>query len=309
MKSNQLENGVFGNLSGAEVTKLRESAIKDSSILLRSELQTASKEVINVSEALVAYDTAKGVIVKLIAANVPRHANATHEGFKFLISRNQDGSHRPVLIYHHGENEKNGKRIKWNPWGLVAYLDYSKLPMNCSSAEFRILRAYRAGMRSPHRFELLSFAEPAPGEQVNRERPGALKVEAVFNDIPPIRFVLMERQMYGCSRQAMLEIGKFAGMPLEAAFGLQIQEAVTKAVKAGDLSTEIAEDILHDHSEDPVEVAAPLAQDMKDFGKKSSNMLEDEEGRDFYVPDNPLLKTMAHKGMEAEEEVEVELLD
>ncbi|MFN5249886.1 MAG: hypothetical protein ACK5DE_02465 [Bacteroidota bacterium] len=305
MKKQQLENNVFGNLSVQEVAKLRDSVIKDSSILLRSELQTASKEVITVSEALVAYDTAKGVIVKLIAANVPRHANAAHEGFKFLISRNQDdGSHRPVMIYHHGENEKNGKRIKWNPWGLVAYIDYSKLPMNCSSAEFRILRAYRAGMRSPHRFELLSFAEPTPGEQVNRERPGALKVEAVFNNVPPIRFVLMERQMYGCSRQAMLEIGKFAGVSMEAAFGLQIKDKVDKAVVAGDLSMEVAEDILHDHSEDPVEVAEPLAQDMKDFGKKS-NMMEDEEGRDFYVPDNPLVKTMAHKGMEAEEEVEL----
>lgn len=284
---------------------MRESAIKDSSILLRSELQTTSKEVITVSEALVAYDTERKMIVKLIAANVPRHANATHEGFKFLISRNQDGSHRPVMIYHHGENEKNGKRIKWNPWGLVAYIDYSKLPMNCSSAEFRILRAYRAGMRSPHRFELLSFEEPLPGEQVNRDRAGSLKVEAVFN-FPPIRFVLMERQMYGCSRQAMLEIGKFAGVSMEAAFGLQIKDKVDKAVKAGEITPEVAEDILHDHSEDPMEVAAPLAQDMKDFGKP--NMVEDEEGRDFYVPDNPLLKTGAHKVAD-EEEVEVELLD
>lgn len=303
MKSNQLENNVFGNLSGAEVSKLRERAIRDSSILLKSEMQTASKEVVTVSEALVAYDTEKGVIVKLIAANVPRHSNDHHEGFKFLISRNADGSHRPVLIYRYGENEKNGKKIKWNPWGLIAYLDYSKLPMNCENAEFRILRAYRAGTRS-HRFELLSFEEPLPGEQVNRNRAGALKVESVFNDIPPIRFVLMERQMYGCSRQAMLEIGKFAGVSMEAAFGLQIKSKVDKAVESGDIAPEVAEDILHDHSEDPVEVAAPMAQDMKDFGKKS-NMIEDEEGRDFYVPDNPLVKTMAHKVMEAEEEVEL----
>lgn len=308
MKSNQLQNNVFGQLSGAEVTKLRESAIRDSSIVLKSEMQTASKEVITVSEALVAYDTTKGLIVKLIAANVPRHAHAAHEGFKFLISRNQDGSHRPVKIYHNGEKvDKNNKKIEWNPWGLVAYLNYSMLPMNCPSAEFRILRAYRSGMRAAHRFEILSFKEPLPGTQVNRDRSDALKLEAVFNDVPPIRFVLMERQMYGYSRQAMLEIGKFAGMPLEAAFGLQIKSKVEKAVKAGEISQEVADDILHDHSEDPVEVATPLAQDMKDFGKKKSNMVGDEEGRDFYVPDNPLVKTM--KGGMAEEEVEVELLD
>lgn len=303
MKKQQLENNVFGNLSVQEVAKLRDSAIKDSSILLKSEMQTASKEVVTVSEALVALDTSKGVIVKLIAANVPRHANAPYEGFKFLISRNQDGSHRPVMIYHHGENEKNGKKIKWNPWGLVAHLDYSKLPMNCSSAEFRILRAYRAGTRSPHRFELLSFAEPAPGEQVNRERPGALKVEAVFNNVPPIRFVLMERQMYGCSRQAMLEIGKFAGVSMEVAFGLQIKDKVDKAVVTGDITPEVAEDILHDHSEDPVEVSSTLAQDMKSYGK---NIVASEEGEPFFVPDNPMLQTMPEKQAE---ENEIELFD
>jgi hypothetical protein len=115
----------------------------------------------------------------------------------------------------------------------------------------------------------------------------------------------MERQMYGCSRQAMLEIGKFAGVSMEPAFGIKIQEKVDNAVKTGVIAQEVAEDILHDHSEDPVEVAEPLAQDMKDFGKKS-NMVEDEEGRDFYVPDNPLVKTMAHK---VTDEEEVELLD
>jgi hypothetical protein len=69
------------------------------------------------------------------------------------------------------------------------------------------------------------------------------------------------------------------------------------------MAPEVEEEILHDHSEDPVEVSTSLAQDIKSYGK---NIVSSEEGEPFFVPDNPLLKTAPDKQVE---EDEVELFD
>lgn len=85
--------------------------------------------------------------------------------------------------------------------------------------------------------------------------------------------------------------------------GIGISHKLTEAVQQGIMSEQIKEDILHDHSEDPVEeVSESLAES---FGVR----VKAEEGQDFYVPENPMLKTMAEKDTYIEDKDLVELYD
>lgn len=302
-KRNQLNNGIFGKMSSQELDKVRSEAVQDSKIRLCSTYMTPSRDIVPIAEALVAYCTKTDNIVKFIAAHVPQHQNSYHKGIKFLISKDQNGDHKPVVVCNNGKPppNKNGKPIIWNPHYLAAFLDYSKLPMDHQHAEFRLLRAYRAGVRSKHRFELLSFATPAPGMPVDKR---TIKLDAPFNSVPPIHLARCHKSMYWFQEQIIFELSDFSGVDLSSALGLGIKRKLDQAVKAGDMAPAVEEEILHDHSEDPVvEVSTPLAQDIKDYGK---NMVQDEEGRPFFVPDNPLLKTTPEKQVE---EDEIELFD
>lgn len=95
-----------------------------------------------------------------------------------------------------------------------------------------------------------------------------------------------------------------------SALGLGIKRKLDQAVAQGTMTPDVEEDILHDHSEDPVEMTESLGTSFELSGK---NMVEAEEGegKDFFVPDNPLLKTtMAGKEEdETREEQSVELFD
>lgn len=301
-KRNQIDNGIFGKMSSQELDKVRSEAVQDSKIRLCSTYMTPSRDIVPIAEALVAYCTKTDNIVKFIAAHVPQHQNSYHKGIKFLISKDQNGDHKPVVVCNNGKPppNKNGKPIIWNPHYLAAFLDYSKLPMDHQHAEFRLLRAYRAGVRSKHRFELLSFATPAPGMPVDKR---TIKLDAPFNSVPPIHLARCHKSMYWFQEQIIFELSDFSGVDLSPALGLGIKRKLDQAVQTGNMTPQVEEEILHDHSEDPVEVSTPLAQDIKDHGK---NMVQDEEGRPFFVPDNPLLQTMPEK--QAKED-EIELFD
>jgi hypothetical protein len=71
------------------------------------------------------------------------------------------------------------------------------------------------------------------------------------------------------------------------------------------MSEQVKEDILHDHSEDPVEAVEEVSESLTEsFGVR----VKAEDGQDFYVPVNPLLQTMAEKEVYAEEDL-VEFYD
>jgi hypothetical protein len=139
---------------------------------------------------------------------------------------------------------------------------------------------------------------PKPGQDVDKR---TMRVEAPFNSVPPIQLAKCFKQIYWWQKQIVNQIGIFAGIDLCSALGLGIKRKLDKAVQQGTMSAQVAEDILHDHSED--EVSEPLAVSL---GLGSANMVKAEEGQDFYVPTNPMLKTMPDR---EEEEEEVELFD
>jgi hypothetical protein len=104
------------------------------------------------------------------------------------------------------------------------------------------------------------------------------------------------KSLFWWQKQIVGELGEFSGVDLMAVLGLGIKRKLDKAVRAGAISETVAEEILHDHSEDLVEVSESIAAS---FGV--SNMVSaEDEGSDFYVPENPLLQTMPDKEQEEE---------
>lgn len=302
MNNNQIDNNVFGKLDAAQLSQIKSQVIPDAKIRLCGTLMTPSREIVPIAEALVAYDPQSDTIVKFLAAFIPPHPRATHDGVKYLISKDEDGQHKPIVITH-DKNKKNknnpSKKMFWNPHFLTAFLDYEKLPVYCAHAEFRILRAYRAGLRVPYRFELLAFDIPNPGDNVDKK---TMQVEVPYNSVPPIHLARCYRTMFWWQKQIVAEISDFSGVDLSTALGLGIKRKLDQAVKAGHMAQAVEEEILHDHSEDPVEVSEPLSVSLG----INTNMVKDEEGKSFFVPDNPMLKNVKE---EEEEEELVELLD
>lgn len=294
-KHSTIDNGLFGKVESSKMEALEKNAIKDSRIRLCGSLLTPSQEVVPIAEALVAYDPKSDTIIKMIAAFIPPTPWGTHQGAKYLISKHANGEHKPVVIHHNPEAPKK-EGAYWNPHFLTGFLDYSKLPMTNENAEFRVLRAYRAGIRAPARFELLAFAQPEPGQDVDKR---TMEVEIPFNSVPPIQLAFCHKSLFWWQKQIIQELGDFSGVDLAVALGLGIKRKLDNAVQAGVISETVAEDILHDHSEDPVELSESLAAS---FGVTNMVKAEDE-GKDFYVPTNPLLQTMPDKEEEVSESI------
>lgn len=300
---NQIENGIFGKLSAEQMGKVKAEVIPDAKIRLCGTLMTPSRDIVPISEALVAYDPVSDTIVKFIAAFIPPHPNAPHQGVKYLVSKDHCGDHKPVVITNNGKADrkqnKGGKKMFWNPHFLTAFLDYSKLPMNVAQAEFRVLRVYRAGLRVKHRFELLAFDTPKVGENVDKK---TMRLELPFNSVPPIALARCYKAMFWWQTQILFELSDFSGVDLSVALDLGIKRKLDQAVQTGTMAPEVEEAILHDHSEDPVEgeVSEPLSVSLG-----INNMVQPEEGKPFYVPDNPLLQTMPEKEYEEEELVDL----
>jgi hypothetical protein len=301
MKRNEIQNSVFGNLKPEAMTKIEKSVVPDSRLRLCSTFMAPSREIVPIAECLVAFDTKTDAIVKFISAFIPPPRDNSHKGVKYLISKDGGGEHKPVVIAWSGVKKEGSF---WNPHFLTAYLDFGKLPMTCETAEFRVLRAYRAGIRTPARFELLAFDMPAPGHDVDKH---TMRVESPFNSVPPIQLTRCYKHLYWWQKQIVGHLGEFAGVDLAAALGLGIKRSLDQAVAQGAMTPDVKDEILHDHSDDPVEVTESLGES---FALSGKNMVQAEEGQDFYVPDNPMLKTLPHKEEDqAEEEQAVQLFD
>jgi hypothetical protein len=295
---NAIQNNVFGSLKPEDMSMIQKKVVPDSRLRLCSTFMAPSREVVPIAECLVAYDTRSDTIVKFISAFIPPPRDNAHKGIKYLISKDDAGDHKPVVIAWNGIKKEGSF---WNPHFLTAYLDFGKLPMSCETAEFRVLRAYRAGIRAPARFELLAFDMPKPGHDVDKH---TMQVEAPFNSVPPIQLARCYKHLYWWQKQIIDHLGAFAEIDLMSALGLGIKRNLDQAVAQGALSSEVKDDILHDHSDDPVEeVSESLGES---FARSGKNMVQanEGEGHDFYVPDNPLLKTMPHKADEDEDTTE-----
>lgn len=300
---NKIDNNLFGKLSTEEMSKVMSAAVPDSKILLACSRLTPSRDVVPIAEALVAYDTKKDTIVKFISAFFPADNNGEHKGIKYLIARDARGMHKAVVVKNTIEKPKDKKRHYWNPYSLGAFLDHAKLPPTVEHAEFRVLRAYRAGLRVPHRFEILNFDTPQPGTDVDKR---TMRVESAWNSVPPIELAPIHRSFFWFQEEIMCRFSDFSGLDITTALGLGIERKISQAVKAGAITPMIEKEILHDHSEDPTEeVSEPLSVSLG--VSLGVNMVEDEEGKPFFVPDNPMLKTMPEK--EEEEEDLVSLYD
>jgi hypothetical protein len=292
--ANAIQNNVFGQINKEDMQKIEKKAIPDSRIRLCSTLLTPSREIVPIAEALVAYDTRTDKIVKFIAAFVPQYNGSSHMGIKFLLSKTQTGNHKPIVIAWHGEKKEG---TFWSPHFLTGFLDYAKLPMTCEHAEFRVLRTYRSDLRAPARFELLTFTHPTPGKDVDKR---TMRVENNFNSVPAIDLVGNWKGLFWWQKNIVTEMSNFSGVNMLPAIGLGVSQKLTQAVQQGVMSEQVKEDILHDHSEDPVEEVA------ESLGESFGVRVKAEEGQDFYVPENPMLKTMPEK---EEEEAMVELFD
>ena len=294
-KNDKIQNNVFGQLNSADMQKIEKRVIPDSRITLCSTRLTPSREIVPIAEALVAYDTRKDKIIKFISAFIPPYKRACHQGIKFLLSKNAKGEHKPVVIAWQGKKKEG---TFWNPHFLTGFLDYSKLPMACAHAEFRVLRAYRSNLRVPARFELLKFNTPKPGEDVDKR---TMHVEIPFNSVPPIALAGSYKGLFWWQKEIVTEMSNFSGVNMLTALGIGINSKLTEAVQNGVMSEQVKEDILHDHSEDPVEAVEEVSESLAEsFGVR----VKAEDGQDFYVPENPMLKTMAEKDVYAEEEEE-----
>ena len=264
----KINNNLFGGLSSEKLAAVSNAVVKDSPIRLCSTYLTPAREVVPICEALVAYNPEKDEIVKFISAFVPGYPGAAHQGVKFMISKNhQDGSHRPVVV----KNKPGQSGFYWNEVFQTAYLDYGKLPATIQS-EFRVLRAYRQGIRTRARFELLSFDHPAPGQPVDKR---TMKVEQMWNGCPPIALAQAFKGLFWWQEMVVNFISQFSGVDLTSCLGLGIARTLASSVSPAQLN-----DLLHDHSE---EVSEPLSVT---FG--GVNMVTPEEGKPFYAPEIPV---------------------
>jgi hypothetical protein len=293
---NQIQNNVFGQLDEMEIAKI--PVAKAGCIRLWAWRTTKSQEIVPTAEALVAYDPATDTIVKFIAAFVPPPLDGSHKGIKYFISKDSTGGHHPVLFYwddeqHTSKPKKEKNKKFWHKEFFTGYLDYGMLPMNCATAEFRLLRAYREGVRTPARFELISFQMPMPGELAEKD---TFVLECTYNGVPPIQLSRCLGPVFRRQKEIIEELGYYAGMDLSSALGLGIKRKLETAVSKGVLPAAAVAEILHDHSEDPVEegFSESMAATMG-----TTNMVRAEEGKDFYVPDNPLVKAAREEEEEA----------
>lgn len=270
-----IQNGIFSGVEPQNVEQFRDAATRDPRIRLCSTYMTPSREVVPVAEALVAFDPETGDIVKFIGAFVPGSPDSRHDGVKFIISKHDDGKHKPIII-NNGDPSTKPKGFYWNPNFQTAHLDYGKLPYTVPHAEWRVLRAYRHDMRVPYRFEVLAFDIPPAGVDVDKR---TMRPVLSCTGLPPIKLAGSYKGFQWWQNAILMEMSMFSGVDLSS---LGIEESVKKKVKAGEVSAETAKDMLKDHSE-PEEVIEPLAQTFGVVG-----MQQPEEGKAFYAPPVPV---------------------
>lgn len=285
---NSPKNNVFTGLDNDKMRQIESRAIPHPTILLASTYLTPSREVVDVAEALVAYDSHRGVVTKFIAAFVPGCRENGHDGRKFLISRkNEKGYQKPIVIEKR-ENQpvsEGDKPFHWNNRILRVYLDPDKLPMTAAS-EFRILRAYRHDVRTRYRFEILAFDMPRTGQVDKR----TMRLEKAIPRIPPLELVNLFGGFVWFQKEICQELSMFSGEDVSLVLGLEAQ--VREDLRNGKISPEQAEAMMADHSqEEPRGRQESMAETL---GTQHMVLPEDGEGRPFYAPPNPFDAALAN---------------
>ncbi|MEN6636840.1 MAG: hypothetical protein ABFC56_13385 [Clostridiaceae bacterium] len=274
-----VQNTIFSGIRPEQMVDIRRKAIPAPKITLCSTYLTPSREVVPIAEALVAWDPVRRVVAKFIAAFVPGSPASGHEGKKFLISRkNPQERQTPILI----EKRENGNpNFPWNGILLRTHLDSDKLPQTVQT-EFRILRAYRYDVRTRYRFEILAFDIPQTGDIDKR----TMRLECAIPRIPPIELVQLFGGFVWWQKAIAEELSMFSGEDI--AFVLGLDARVREDLRSGKISPEDAEAMLADHSAEG-EQTESLAETLGVKGVTPNMKHEDEEGKEFFVPRNPML--------------------
>jgi hypothetical protein len=161
---------------------------------------------LQLSEALVAYDTQSGKIVRLIHGFIPG-VNEGDVGYEWKLGPScspLEAVEVPAALYYR-----------------PAFLDRYKLPQE-PGIEFRLLRAVASTCKSNERFSLLTFAEPPYGSEqlevdrrtLREERTTGPYGEGVdtFFELEPYRDEASDEPVNDWHEDWLLNLGDFAGV-------------------------------------------------------------------------------------------------
>jgi hypothetical protein len=100
MNRNSIQNNVFGSLNASQMKQVESKALSAPKIRLCSSFYTPSREIVPISEFLVAFDTKTNSIIKFVAGIVPRAEFNKHSGMLFLINRDNPARRQnPKKVY------------------------------------------------------------------------------------------------------------------------------------------------------------------------------------------------------------------
>ncbi len=173
-------------------------------------------EIFNVSEALVAWDTNTGHIVKFIATYIPGKEVGGVGKFHGIMPDGRPAWPQKVepQLFRSPDGEHE---FKERPMLRPAFLDWNKLPAK-AGVEFRLLRVYRDDVALAQKSEILDFQIPPPpfpkasDIRGKKERSKVIRrsltVEDCWEGCPPM--ALWDNQYH---REILKGFSKFSGVP------------------------------------------------------------------------------------------------
>lgn len=151
-------------------------------------------EVFNVAEALVAWDTTTGHIIKFIAAYIPAKDVGGVGKFHGIMPDGRPAWPQKVEPQTFRSPDGEQEFVE-RPMLRPAFLDWNKLPAK-AGVEFRLLRVYRDDVSLAQKSEILSFQIPPPPyptakdmhakKERSKQIRRSLNVEDCWEGTPPL---------------------------------------------------------------------------------------------------------------------------
>jgi hypothetical protein len=209
-------------------------------------------EYYNTAEALVAWDTATGFILKFIATYIPGETPTSSGKYHGIMPDGRPAW--PQKVEPQRFTNEAGEEFTERPNLRPAFLDFNKLPAK-PGVEFRLLRVYRRDVQLAQRCEILNFQVPPPpyprgsDTLAKKERSKTIRrsltVEDCWPDTPPL--AVYDNPYH---REILKGLSKFAGCEFVNTLAL----AATVQASGGD-PTELLKDESADE-EEPVNIQA-----------------------------------------------------
>ena len=175
--------GIFGG-AGEALKKIEAALPPVPKINLCSTLRLPEGHIVNISEALVAFDTAEGHIVQFMGAFCPPSPGHTNKGgakFHTLADGFMVCLDYQTMQQKHAEKGTT-ESFYWNPSKHSVGLSTALLPPK-TSVEYRVLRVRHLDFRAEYRVQLLRFDTPDTGDVDKR----TMEVEMEWDCAPPIK--------------------------------------------------------------------------------------------------------------------------